>query len=134
MNKKVITILAILVILAVAVFACYKYLMTGGARNVAEETPAFTITAEQLALEFNENEPAAAAKYVNKTVVVSGNITQTEKNTIILNGSVLCTLNSTTANVQLSGGMLELKGRVVGYDDLMQEVHLDQCFITNTKL
>jgi hypothetical protein len=132
MGKKFKIILGILVIIAVAGFAGYKYMMTGGARHVENEDAAYTLTAEQLAKEFSENEPAASAKYLNKAIAVSGTVTATDKGTATLNGQIICTLHDTT-NVAGEDAKIVLKGRVVGYDDLMQEVRLDECSITETK-
>ena len=133
MGKKLKITLAILVIIAVAAFAGYKYVMTGGARHVKDEDASYTLTAEQLAKEFSENEPSASAKYLNKAIAVSGTVTASDNGTATLNGQVICTLHDST---DLAGGQnsnVVLKGRVVGYDDLMQEVRLDECSITETK-
>lgn len=133
MGKKLKITLGILVIIVIAAFAGYKYVMTGGARHVEDEDAAYTLTAEQLAKEFSENEPAASAKYLNKAVTLTGKITLAEGNTATLGSNIICTLQDSTAQAPASGAETAIKGRVVGYDDLMQEVRLDECSITKTK-
>jgi len=132
MSKKLKIAIGVIAVIIIGGFAGYKYVMTGGARHVETEDAAFTTTAAQLTKEFGENEQAASKKYLNKAIALSGEVTAAEGNTATLNGTVICTLHDSTATATV-GTPLSLKGRVVGYDDLMQEVRVDECFITEQK-
>lgn len=132
MGKKFKILLGILVIILIAGFAGYKYIMTGGARNVAAEEAAYQLTAKELTDAFSTDEKAASGKYLNKAIAVSGDVTSAAGNSVTLNGTVICTLHD-SLQTATEGTSTLIKGRVVGYDDLMQEVRLDECSITETK-
>lgn len=99
-------------------------------RNAAEEKPAFTLTAQQLSDDI-KNDTAAFKKYVDKAVLVNGPISAIEGNHISL-GNVICSVDSTEA-VKISklatGQEVKIQGRVSTYNDLMEEIVLDQCVI-----
>ena len=65
-------------------------------------------------------------KYLEKPVAVSGIITSVNGKEVILDNSVNCTF-LTASNSLKKDKKITIKGRVVGYDDLLGEVRLDQC-------
>jgi hypothetical protein len=64
---------------------------------------------------------------LNKTVQISGKVTNVVDNVITLDEKVSCQLQvSKKVGV---GSQIIIKGRVTGYDDLLEELKLDQCLI-----
>lgn len=59
-------------------------------------------------------------------VQVSGLSTMDDPSVIILSGQVFCQMSRT---VPIKEGKLTVKGRFIGYDDIMEEIKLDQCII-----
>lgn len=119
---------ALLIVLALVVsgFMGYRYVMHGGARNVSEEKPEFTLSSKAIADEFMTNTPGANLKYLEKAVAISGTVIQTEGQVIILEHDVVCVMKEPNAAIQPNQKVI-IKGRLVGYDDLMGEIKLDQC-------
>lgn len=64
----------------------------------------------------------------NKTVEITGKITNIDTKGFMLNSSVYCQKN-TLLNHQIIpkvGDIHTVKGRIIGYDDLLEELKLDK--------
>lgn len=118
-----------LVILIIGALLVYQYLYQDH-RDIESETAAFTLTAQDITNEFEINPSDAEAKYLNKTIIISGIITDLNENQITINKKVFCQLDNPT-NVFEIGQRTKLKGRFIGYDNLLEEIKLDQCYIIN---
>lgn len=125
MKKKL--LLSAVVLLAL-LFVGYRYLYKSH-RDIASETPEFSLTTVHLLSEFSKNAAAANLCYANKTVLVSGKITSVDaaSHSLVLDGKLSATLLDPAAARALSAGsQITLKGRLVGYDDLLEELKMDQ--------
>lgn len=127
MNRKLKTILIILLVLIVAGFAGYKYVMTGGARDLASENADFIVTSKSISTEFSNNIETSNKKYLEKAVEIKGTVSNVEANKITLDGNIICDFQKNEDSKK--GDMITIKGRVTGFDDLMGELRLDQCSI-----
>jgi len=66
----------------------------------------------------------------DKVVQLSGIITSKEEKGISLNNSIYCQFREDiNASKLREGQIISIKGRVIGYDDLLEELKLDQCII-----
>ena len=115
-------------VLAILVFAIvgYNYVLHGGARNLSSEEAAFSITSKTIIDEFTTDSEAANKKYLDKAITISGKITSISGKDVILDDVIVCSLTENDATLK-ENQTIFLKGRVVGYDDLMEEIKLDQC-------
>ena len=77
--------------------------------------------------EFAKNTELATSKYLNKAIEITGKVTAVENSLVTLNGKISCLLQ-TNEKVDLNTSIV-IKGRVTGYDDLLEELKLDQCII-----
>lgn len=111
-------------------FSGYQYVMHGGARDLSTEDTAFTVSATAITTEFSTNLESSNKKYLEKPIAISGKVTAVRGTQITLDNTVICSLKKQEASIQ-NNQPISLKGRVVGYDDLMGEVKIDQCFIIN---
>ena len=100
-----------------------------GHRNIGDENAKFEISSNEIALEFVENPKRASVKYLNITIEVSGKVSEKDSSTITLDDKVFCQFNSSIKTVVTNNSALKIKGRVIGYDDLLEQVKLDQCSI-----
>ena len=99
-----------------------------GKRDIKSEEAAFTLKTKDIVAEFTTNEAAANKKYLEKPVAISGVITSVNDKEVIIDEVAIC--NFSTAEATLKAGQtVTIKGRVVGYDDLLGGVNLDQCSI-----
>ena len=124
MKKKLLLLLGIL---AIGAILAYNYIYQDH-RNISEETAEFTVTASNLVQDFIKNVSTTQDKYLNKTIEVTGIITAKDANSVTLDNAVFCTLSNPT-KVALNT-TITVKGRCIGFDDLLEEVKLDQSTIT----
>ena len=111
-------------------FSGYQYVMHGGARNLSTEETAFTVNATAITTEFSTNLESSNKKYLEKPIAISGKVTAVTGTQITLDNTVICSLKKQETSIK-NNQSISIKGRVVGYDDLMGEVKIDQCFIIN---
>jgi hypothetical protein len=126
MNKKAIFILVFFLALAGG-FLAYNYVMNAGARDLEKEKPEYSVSAVQVFQDFSGNTELASNKYLNKAVEITGIVTNVNQAVITLDAKVSCQLQ-VISNVKLNSKVI-VKGRVTGFDDLVEEVKLDQCLI-----
>lgn len=109
----------------------YKYITNGTGRNIAAEKSAFIINATAITNEFVTDANTANKKYLEKTIEITGEVTAVNDTIITLNNNVICNFKTANKTITLNQNAT-IKGRVVGYDDLMGELKLDNCIsITN---
>ncbi len=122
-------IIILITILATGVLGStgYYYIMHGGERNLSTEDTAFCVTSNSIMKEFDSNIETANSKYLEKAIVIKGIVTKVNGNQVIIDNVVICHLKELDVTIQ-KGQKITLKGRVVGFDDLMGELNLDQCF------
>lgn len=129
MNKKVKTGLVLLLILILSLFGVYKYMLNAAKRNIETEKVAFSITTKAFSDAFANEETIANTKYLNKTIEVKGIVTDINDKQLIVDGIVICDMLE-NQNPEIKNKVTTIKGRFVGYDNLMGEFKLDQCTLT----
>ena len=127
MKKKIIIVLLIFLIV---VFAVYKFLYKEH-RDIASEDVTYTENVIQVFDAFQKDTQKANAKYLDKTIEISGKITSIDpQNKLITVDEKLSARFTNSIPVDLKPqNPVILKGRVVGYDDLLEEIQMDQCTI-----
>lgn len=130
MNKKIKIIVISIVFIGLLGFVAYNYVMHGGERNLSSETTDFAVTSKAIASEFATDIDASNKKYLEKAITISGTVTAATATEITIDSTIICTLKTPNTSVKKKQS-ITVKGRVVGYDDLMGELRLDQCFLIN---
>ena len=118
--------MVVLVLCCGAAYLYYGYLYKDS-RNISEEKADFSIPASKLVSEYSNNQQRADSAYLNKTLEIKGKVTQVSDSIITLDSLVFCSfdqLPKTTGSKTVT-----IKGRCIGYDELFNEVKLDQCTI-----
>lgn len=123
MKKWVILIVLCIVVVIIG----YRYVYQDH-RDIATETSLYKLTALDISNEFAINPIASENKYLNKTIEVSGNISDKNPQNITIEGKVFCQF-SDKIQTDLKTDQIKIKGRFIGYDDLLEQVKLDQCTI-----
>lgn len=126
MRKK--TIIAVVAIVLLGLVWMYYGYLYKGKRNISNEEPAFTVSAAQLMQEYGENQQKADAAFLNKTLEITGKVTHTADSVITIEPGVVCSF-SNKATAAVPAKTVTIKGRCIGYDELFNEVKLDQCTI-----
>ncbi|MBS7233844.1 hypothetical protein KHA90_22770 [Flavobacterium psychroterrae] len=125
-RKKIAFVIAILLVLVSSGIYFYYGFLFKEARNIASEMPDLSISATKLLDDYNSNPQKADALYLNKTIEITGTVTKQTDSVMILENTVFCLFTQKTKN-QLLNNKITLKGKCIGYDELFQEVKLDQC-------
>ena len=94
-----------------------------------------TIQSIDLISFYQDNPDDSNTRFLDKIILVIGTITDIEKNIIILDNSIVFTLDpSQIINDQINVNTeVSIKGRCIGYDDLLEEVRIDHSFIVKSQ-
>ena len=123
--KKWLFIVAVIIISLIG----YNYLYQDH-RDIASETSVYKLTSKEIINEFALNPSASEAKYLNQTIEVSGIITEVNQKNIIIDQKIFCLLSKNTQTT-LKTNTIKIKGRFIGFDDLLEQIKLDQCIVIN---
>lgn len=121
MNKQKKFLILFILLLLVGYFG-YNYLYQDH-RDIKSETSQLEITAPYLLERFKTNDGNAL---LNKTISVSGVITNLEDRAITLDESVYAAFDENIQHLTTNENII-IKGRCIGYDELFEIVKLDQC-------
>ena len=124
MRKRI----SVIVILMITIVAGYFYINQSH-RDIETEVAKFEISSLDLASNFLNNSSEAETKYLNTTIEVVGNISELDSKSITLDDKVFCQFTNSIENTFDKNLQIKIKGRVIGYDDLLEQVKLDQCTI-----
>lgn len=127
MKKKVILIFLVLILV---IIGAYQYLYKAH-RDITTEKGSYTITVTEIFSEFQTNENSANAKYLDKTIEVTGDLSNIDVATksIVINDKLFATFKDGIPKSLKPNSKIKLKGRFLGYDALVEELKMDQCII-----
>ncbi len=114
-------------ILVLGIIFAYNY-MYPDHRSISEESVSYKLDAESLFNEFIEDSQQAELKYLDQTIVVSGVITSINAKNITISNKIYCQFETLNSNFKVNKS-IAVKGRCIGFDDLLEEIKLDQCSI-----
>lgn len=118
-------------IIVISVVLVYNYIYKEH-RDIASEEPAYYVEADELIEAFVINHNTSTTKYLDKTIAVSGFVTHNQEGVITLNTSIVCFFENDVVEHIKEDTKLLIKGRFLGYDELLDEIKLDDCsLITN---
>lgn len=100
-------------------------------RDIGQEEAQFSISAIELSNEFMENSALSSQKYADKTIEAYGKISSLDavNNSLMLDEKLFFTLSKSDIKNLKVDQTIKIKGRFVGYDDLLEELKMDQCSI-----
>lgn len=127
MRKKILLLILVLIVGG----AGFYFYMYKGHRDIASESVDFSLTVANLQKEFTENDSLSNLKYADKTIDIYGKTTSIdlEHHTIVIDEKVSAVFkDSILPKIKLQAP-IKIKGRFVGYDDLLEEFKVDQVSI-----
>ena len=124
MRKRI----SILIILIIVIVIGYNYINQSH-RDIETEVAEFDISTSDIASSFLNNISEAEIKYLNTTIEITGAITEISSNSITLDDKVFCQFTNAVEITLDKNSKIKIKGRVIGYDDLLEQIKLDQCTI-----
>ena len=125
---KVIGILILLLFLVCGYLYVYK-----DHRNIATEKERFSMDVQTLIAVYQKNEIEADKKFLNETIVVNGIVSMLNKEdqVVVLNEKLVAVFSEKLANGIEIKSTVKIKGRLIGYDSLLEQLKMDQCVILN---
>ena len=123
-KKNKLTLLVILTITSIG-FLLYKYSFKPPTKISQREVEFMGSSSELL----NKIEKEGN-QWQDKVVIISGKIKRLDSQAIIISPNIYCQFQDSifSKDIQLDES-ISVKGRVIGYDDLFEELKLDQCLI-----
>lgn len=102
-------------------------------RDISTEAESYSMDVKILFLDYQNNEVEADKKYLNKTIVVSGEVSMLnfETQSVVLNNKLFAVFSEKIRSDIKIKSNIKLKGRLIGYDSLLEEIKMDQCIILN---
>ena len=123
--KKNKLILTFLFVLGMIGFAFYTLAMEPPT-SIENRKVDFTGSADELLLKITDH----TEEWQDKIVIVTGEVTNIDDKGIMLSRKIYCQLKQVTDLQKINpSNNISLKGRIIGYDDLLEELKLDQCII-----
>ena len=100
-------------------------------RDIDAEQAAFETSVSELSQRFINNPDSSTVTYADQTISIYGNVTALDlkQNTITLDNKLIATTSKDQMNSAKMGELVKLKGRFIGYDELFNELRMDQCTI-----
>lgn len=127
MKKIILILLSIFFITAIGLYF-YTY---QNHRNISTEKAAFTLTLSKLQSEFAKNDSLFNAKYADKTIEIYGKVTSVDlqNQSLMLDDKIVIGFENPISIAIKISDTTHIKGRYVGYDDLLDEFKIDQAII-----
>jgi predicted RNA-binding protein len=100
-------------------------------RDINNESVTYSVLVEDIYSEFIKNDSLANAKYLDKTVEVSGKITNIDlsNKVITVDGKLFASFKNKLKSDLKINQTIRIKGRLIGFDDLLEELKMDQCVL-----
>ncbi len=122
-------VLSILFIIGLAAVIGYRMMYKPHTKTMDQQV-AFTGTAQG----FQKQVIHHQQKWQNAFIVLKGKVTGLDQQGLSLNQTIYCQLEDSLNISQVKvNASVAIKGRFIGYDDLLEEIKLDQCIIIKPK-
>ena len=100
-------------------------------RDIASENAVFETSVSELSQSFINNPDFSTATYADQTISIFGNVTvlDLKQNSITLDGKLIALLTKEEIKKVKNGDLIKVKGIFIGYDELFEELRMDQCIV-----
>jgi len=128
MKKKITIVLVIAFIFGIGIYL-YMYKQH---RDISSENADYSLTVHTLQTQFTENGEKANKMYADKTIEVNGKITAIDlpSHAIIVDEKLSAIFKDSVLPKLTAGKAIKIKGRFVGYDDLLEEFKMDEAALS----
>ncbi|WP_291138750.1 OB-fold protein [Flavobacterium sp. UBA7663] len=132
MNRKLKFRLGLgIVLVMISAIVVLNFYMYQSHRDIDAEQAAFETSVSELSQRFINNPDSSTVTYADQTISIYGNVTALDlkQNTITLDNKLIATASKEQMNKAKMGELVKLKGRFIGFDELFNELRMDQCTI-----
>lgn len=125
MKKKI--LISVLLIAILGAIGLYFY-MYKDHRDIGNESATYSLAVKELLNQFVTDAVGSNAKYLDKTIEVSGTITSIDiaSHSIVLDEKLSAVFKDSVLGDLKLQSSVRIKGRFLGYDDLLEELKLDE--------
>ncbi len=127
MKRKL--IISVTTVIILAVFG-YNYVYHDH-RDIKNENAEFVLSALEIFDQFLSDPINAEKKHLNKTIQITGVLTDLKTDNLTLSNNIFCQINDPALDGLETNSKIQIKGRFIGYDNLLEQLKLDQCTIIN---
>jgi len=124
-SKKILAIILLILIFITGIFYFFTYQKKH--KDWIYIKPQISLSAQELLQNFQNGEQN---DLINKVVQISGTVTALDDSLYILDKAVVCKPAVNIESDITEKEFVTVKGRCVGYDDLLMEVRLDHVVVT----
>ena len=124
MARKYLLMFIAITIVALAILG-YRTLYPES-RNIMKEEAAHELPAQRLFEHFSEEN---GGQFIDQAIITTGRVTEMDKQSIFLDHTVQINLVDGIPSTVKIGALVTIKGRCIGFDDLLEIVKIDQATI-----
>ncbi len=107
----------------------YRYIYKSH-RDIKSENISYEVNSSNILHEFSLNIETATEKYLDKVIEIKGFVTKVDNYVLEIDKKISCYFDETIKNNQLINKQISIKGRCIGFDELLKEIKIDQCTVT----
>lgn len=122
--KKLVIVIVLLIFCVCLGIYFYAY---QDRENIETSDPSVTLSAMEAIKIFQDDDPNNDAELQNKIIQIAGNVTTISSTGVTLDHQVIVLLEEPVEAA--AGSDLTVKGRCIGYDDLLEELKIDEAVI-----
>lgn len=115
-----------LLIVGILALAAYWYVFHKPHRDLINEEAAYSLSANNLMSDFQKDRALADSLYIDQIISLKGIVKELQETALILEPGIYGSLDSTETMPALKvGDSVQIRGRVLSFDELFEEVKLD---------
>ena len=123
-SKKGKLLIALILVIGLGSFVAYKIIYKPHTKT--EDVKAMYSGKAQ---EFISLVSTDAQKYQSNIIELEGTLTALDTSSLTLNQQIFCQFEAASKMNLALNSSIKIKGRFVGYDDLLEEIKLDNCIV-----
>lgn len=120
--------LFIFILLIGLIILGYRYIYKSH-RDIKSENASYVVNSSNILMEFSLNIELSTEKYLNKVIEIKGNVTKVNNYGLEIDKKINCYFDQTIIKVELLDKQITIKGRFIGFDELLEEIKIDQCTV-----
>ena len=120
----------VFVVFSIFILLIFKKYIYKKHENISLKNPDFVISSDKLYYDFTNFTDSSNSKYLNKIILIDGNLISLDDRNILLSPgiSILLEKNITKINQKEE---VKIKGRCLGFDNILMEVRIDKATLVN---
>ena len=124
-KNKVVFIASVMMVLVVGVVNVYQYISMSP-KDVVEITPEYVGDASEFNFLVTDN----LSYWTGKVVQITGEVTELTEDGVVINGTIFCQFeNGDDLQSIVENQQINIKGKLVGFDEILMEIKLNQCIL-----